>query len=362
MSASSALADGSAIITPVVITGGSPTAPVCVVPKIISPGSGCCSYSIANNVTKKFETYNQPGHVFGNEDDARAYAGTVHAKMPFFEPIGSGERLVGGWFYDNGGFHAAADYMKNDLSTSTDPSFLVHAVANGKVLSVYWDDWLGNTVVVEHTAGDGSKYRSVYNHVRNGFTNDLAHARAIDLSKYGNPPDTSNWSKYKKYAMNPNPDPRFWGGDDQVVLVKVGDQVSSGQVIAHSGDTGAGGAGNGLDVNGNPTDSRTANVHLHLFVAVPHPTIVGRWMFIDPYGVYQQVNTGCYALLKDTWYQRLYAAYYPSFHNISAMLLDKYQDYYRGMGMGMRTLGPFRRDLEKDKRRSLFCLSQAGRR
>lgn len=318
-----------------VFAAGAP----CVAAKVSPPaGSSCCSYWIRNQSAAKDERYEQPYHAFGSDSTAAAtFVSGVRVKMPFFEPFTEPRaKAVGAWYYDSGGFHAAMDYMKDGLASGENPTFEVRASAPGKVVSAVWDNWMGNTVIIEHTAPDGSKYRTLYAHMRNGKTNDVAMARAVPIPP-GSASD-SNYVKYNKFANKAVANELYWGTDAQTLQVKAGDEVGQGQLLGWVGNTGPGGAGNGLDTSGNVTNAAYGNVHLHTFFAVPNPNDSAKWVFVDPYGVYNQINTGCYALLKDTQYRRLYAAFYPSFHNVSSALVSKYFGYYPDMGMALQTL------------------------
>lgn len=132
-----------------------------------------------------------------------------------------------------------------------------------------------------------------------------------------------------------------WGTNQQAIKVKSGDNVYAGQLIAYSGNTGYGGAGWGLDNNGNPTNPNTANNHLHFQMTAPFPGTKD-WVFVDAYGVYSKMKTDageqCYDLLDATAYVRLFAPFYPSFHNVPAEYIGFYWGYYTGMGMGLQTL------------------------
>jgi hypothetical protein len=73
----------------------------------------------------------------------------------------------------------------------------------------------------------------------------------------------------------------------------------------------------------------------------PRAGYTSDWVQIDPYGVYSKVSNAdgtCYDLLKDTPYVRLFAAFYPSFHNVPLAYVTKYFNYYTGMGMALQTI------------------------
>jgi hypothetical protein len=80
------------------------------------------------------------------------------------------------------------------------------------------------------------------------------------------------------------------------------------------------------------------NVHLHTYWAVPHPTQMDTWVYVDPYGVYNQAETGCYDLLKDTSFSRLIAPFFPSFHGLPYEIFRYYWGYYTNMNWKPRTL------------------------
>ena len=321
----------------------------CTAPTITLPGSKCCDYGIQDQLTNQNITYRQPYHVFTTgvdllrEGAALGFAGTVRASLPMYLPYKNSHVALGqGWIYNNGAFHGAVDYERDNAQDGVDPSFGVYAVADGKVVSVLWDNLLGNTIVIEHKAPNGDRYRTVYNHLRNGFDNDRAAALAIPLVV---PITDANGHvtrafKYYEYVHKPNPNPLYWGTNAQTIQVVVGQKVAAGQFIAWSGNTGDGGAGNGLDDSGNPTNTATANTHLHLMTTVPdpRPTNPTDWIQVDPYGIYAKASTGCYDYLNDTPFARLFAPFSASFHNVPVEVLSKYFGYYPAAEMPLQTL------------------------
>jgi hypothetical protein len=196
-------------------------------------------------------------------------------------------------------------------------------------------------VVIEHVAPNGDRYRSAYFHLRDGLDHDVAEARGVDGTS------SPEAAEYKKFADKTNPDPLHWGTNAQAITVAPGDTVAAGQLIGYSGNTGVGGANAGLDAAGNPTNTDTANNHLHFMMTVPNPdtTQPNIWVQVDPYGVYaESTSSGCYDLLAETAAARLFAPFYPSFHNVPAEYVGHYWSYYTGMGMGLQTLSLHRKD------------------
>jgi murein DD-endopeptidase MepM/ murein hydrolase activator NlpD len=308
---------------------------VCTAPTV---AGSCCNYTFWDGQNSKNVNYHGPLTVFGNEADARTWAKGVVAKMPFYLPF---EPVVGdpgqGWFYDGGDSHGAVDYSRATVTAGKDVTFQVRAIAEGRVVSKLWDNWHGNVVVIEHTASDGSKYRSQYFHLRDGYTHDRNAAKAIVPA---NPDSNDGEAKYARYAKN-NSDKLYWGQESHTIKVNVGDWVQAGQFIAQSGNTGPGGASAGLNNDGTVSDTTRANNHLHFMLSVPSPKTAGEWVYVDPYGVYAKANTGCYAIMKDLDFPRFFAPYYPSFHNIDWALYTFYFNYYPNMNWGPQTLSVY---------------------
>lgn len=262
------------------------------------------------------------------------YAG-VRAHMPLYLPYRNSRVAIWqGFYYNWGSKHGAIDYGKTGIDNGEDPTFNVYAVAGGTVVDVGWSNSGGNFVVIEHTAPNGYKYRSTYIHLRNGFSHDLQKARNV--------PETSDkLKKYKKFANRQNPSKLCWGTESQKIAVKKNQKVKAGQFLACAGNTGSGGIGIILNDDGtleNP-DTRSFNVHLHFKLAVKdtRPGKTG-WVNIDPYGVYNKKSgIDCYDLEEETPFERLFAPFYPNFHNIPLDLVNQYWGYYTGMGMALQT-------------------------
>lgn len=301
------------------------TASTCTTPKV---ANDCCGYNIGGT------QYHGPKEVYKNEADSRSFAGGLTPRMAFFLPFeGDIASLGQGWIYENGNEHSSADFSKTKVDADTDPTFAVRAAAPGRVVSKVWDNWHGNILVLEHTAGNGTKYRTLYFHLRNGKRNDLANARAIKEPT----PANDTISRYIKYAALKDPKDINWGTDSQKIPVNVGDWVEAGQFIAWSGNTGPGGAGAGLNADGTLMDTTRANNHLHFMLAVVNPKTTGEWIFIDAFGVYAKVSTGCYDVMKNNDYKRFFAPFYSNFHNVPSDLVGKYFSYYPDMGMTLQT-------------------------
>jgi hypothetical protein len=273
-----------------------------------------------------------PSTAFATAADAKAYLETVYAAMPMYKPFTRANiKLGGGWLYNNGGSHRALDYSRTDVDVGDDPTFIVRSVAPGTVIEVGWGEGGGNRVVVEHVAPNGLKYVTQYLHLRDGKSHDLALAKAIDCTG-----KESRCPKYVEFAKNYS-NHVSWGTDAHKIMVKVGDKVNAHTALAYAGNTGYGGAGWGLNDDGSP-ESHKGNTHLHLYSGAQHPTEPQNFVMIDPYGVYDQESSGCYDLLEDTLFDRLFAPFYPSFHDLPLEVLLTYFGYYAKMGMSPKTL------------------------
>lgn len=261
------------------------------------------------------------------EPELYATYAAAKAYMPLYVPYRHSKVTVWqGFYYNWDDKHGAIDYGKSGVASGEDPTFGVYSIADGKVIDVKWSDGGGNIITIEHTAPNGFKYRSTYLHLRNGFNNDIAKAKL------------SPSSKYKKFAYKANPSALCWGTNSQTLKVSVGQNVKAGQFIAWAGNTGSGGIGIILDDNGNFKSSTTSfNVHLHFELRVKDSN--GNWVKIDPYGVYNKKSgIDCYDLDSETPFARLFAPFYPSFHNVPLQYVNQYWGYYTGMGMALQTI------------------------
>jgi murein DD-endopeptidase MepM/ murein hydrolase activator NlpD len=278
--------------------------------------------------------FQSPANAFDTEGQARNFLLKVHAEQPFFLPFSHPDvRLRHGWYYNDGDLHRACDYSRSNVPQGADPTFEVRSAGDGEVVAVTWDGNGGNVVGVEHTAPGGQKVMFVYLHLRDGRAHDIEEA----LSSTS---EDDKYVKYRAFATN-YPEHVSWGTESHTIRVVEGEHVDAGELIGYAGNTGAGGAAAGLDANGQP-DDWTGNVHLHVYVAVPHPTTADTWVWVDPYGVYNEVDTGCYDLLKDTMFSRLYAPFYPNFHGVPYEVFEYYFGYYPNMGLALQTVSVHR--------------------
>jgi murein DD-endopeptidase MepM/ murein hydrolase activator NlpD len=233
-------------------------------------------------ITGTSNYYRDPTNVVNGVRYARlsALSGTSQIfKLPFTDPA---VQRWNGWLYGTNSWHWAVDYSI-DLTTS----FQVKAAAAGVVQFIGWDNWSGNTIIVRHNSAEGTDtYRTIYMHVRNGANNDCSQAwtktiptlSGSDLTNYRNILiGTGCTQDPTQRNLNSN----HWGTNAQTIPVTVGQTVTQGQFIAHSGETGPGGA---LGGGGNP------NNHLHIFHTRKDTN--NEFYFIDPYGIYGVPN--CY--------------------------------------------------------------------
>ncbi len=323
----------------------SATADYCTTPTVMQ---GCCNYWIKDNIANKNVLYGPPDEIFSSETDARNYYLSLKPRMPFYLPYSESTVRPGNvWYYSNGKGHGSIDYSKESSAygAGIDPTFKVLAAANGKVVSKGWVDLFGNFLILEHKAPNGTIYRTGYFHLRDGFDHDLQKAKATKVTS-GDP--TSRDSLYVLYANKSNPSTLQWGTNAQKIKVNVGDNVYAGQHIAFAGNTGYGGAGWGLDANGNPTNPNTANNHLHYMHWIKTPATSGdqSWLEIDPYGVYAVVNDGnrdCLQAGVNNGFNRFFAPHYPSFHNVPLEFVAGEFGYFPGTGMGLQTLNVSRK-------------------
>lgn len=264
------------------------------------------------------------------EPELESVYASAKAHMPLYIPYRHNKvTLWQGFYYNWDKRHGAIDYGKSGVKKGEDPTFGIYAIAAGKVIDLKWSNGGGNYVTIEHTAPNGFKYRSTYLHLRNGFDHDIAKAKK------------SPSAKYKKFA-NSNSSKLCWGTNSQKIKVKVGQKVKAGQFIAWGGNTGSGGIGIILKDNGKlkkATNSYNVHLHFELRIKDTRRGHTNKWVKIDPYGVYNKKSgIDCYDLDSETPYARLFAPFYPSFHNVPLSLVNKYWGYYTGMGMALQTI------------------------
>ena len=309
---------------------------VCIEPTVVIE---CCTYVLnEGDETDPEITYYSTEDAYITEESAENALFQISAELPLFVPFDASEVTLGhGWMYNGKEkrAHGSIDYRRSETEAGVDVSFVVRASSWGTVVAKFWDPWHGNVLILEHPGPGDLTYRTLYFHLRNGGANDREHA-LNDTDATGDP-DASE-DKYLEFAANYT-DALYWGTDDHEIRVDVGDPVSAGEPIAWSGNTGPGGAGAGLNADGSPKNTTTANNHLHFMAAVKHPTLTGgEWVFVDPYGVYDQQESGCYDLLQVTRFDRLLAPYFPAFHNVPVNVVNFYLGYYARMGLQLRTL------------------------
>src|SRR5262249_50838595 len=158
---------------------------------------------------------------------------------------------------------------------------------DGKVVWVGWMSSPGNVIIIEHTASNGQKFRTIYHHLRNGRDNDIAYARATRAFYTTNvgawPPSDGAWAFYQTLADNDyntlNTIPTLaqlaaiqsrWGTNADTLMVSVGQTVKAGQQIGWAGMSGVHGA-----------NSNYQNTHLHIMFARQawHP-VSGSWQLL----------------------------------------------------------------------------------
>ncbi len=325
---------------------------VCVAPRF---GRSACTI-FPNNVPHNCTDPRGPGefrartlrNVFGsNEDSIRAYLSTVRPYMPFYLPFRDPKvRLGQGYYYDEGFAGGAAHHALDFFDAVTDEAlagtFAVRAVGDGVVRQIFWQQGGGNIVIIEHTASNGFRFLSGYVHLRNGKAHDQARVAAMDCE---NDPILNNTGRkercrrYKRF-LERHPNHPVWGSEAHRLRVTVGQRVRAGQVIGWAGSTGIGSLPIVLDANGDLTPSQRVrgNTHLHFVMLAQSPFWDDTFIYVDPYGVYGQRESGCYDLLADTEFPRLFAPFYPSFHNVPLQVFARYRGYWTESGGALRTL------------------------
>lgn len=257
------------------------------------------------------------------------------ARMPIYPPYRESDVTVGaGWMYNATDRHNATDYGRNGRT------FTVHAVADGEVIWVGYMPSPGWVVIIEHTATDGSKYRTVLHHLRNGRDGDIRMARLTEASvtlNGGDWPIDAKWTTYQDTADQDGIDiaqnrnvaaiEARWGTNAMTLRVAEGQLVKAGQLIGWAGLTGVHG------MNGSMT-----NVHLHQMFArrTMHDDIGQQWTFFDPYGLYA-LDKACYRTsypsgADEHQHPSVYAPLYQDYAAASPSRFQEAFDYFASFG------------------------------
>lgn len=253
------------------------------VPQIINQ-----NYSYIYTISEGGGTYRWPVDTDAVGDFLRISALPPFGSEQFLYLPFNDRRVVRGgiWLYGANNWHQAGDFY---ILPNLHFDFPVLASAAGTVMFVGWDNWSGNYVIVSHDVdGVVDSYRTIYMHLRNGPSADCDASWNKSLPSLSGA-NEAKWIGYLNSSGCPldsasrNPDPLFWGTEDQQIPVSQGQSVQRGQVLGWAGNTGPG--GKGLNSNSNP------NIHLHIFWCRRDPTN-GLWYFFDPYGLYS--TPGCY--------------------------------------------------------------------
>lgn len=284
-----------------------------------------------------------PATAFPDAAARETFLRNVRAPLPMSLPYGpqsTGNQvsLGQGWIYGGGGSHRGLD-IGRAASGSDDPSFDVLAVADGKVIGVYFDGppgGGGNTVILEHTGENGKKIYSLYMHLRNGATNDANAVKNISCG-------ASVACQRYQLAANKSPLAKWWGKESDTIPVKPGQFVKRGTKIARAGSSMT--VMDTLDANG-VSSADWGNMHLHVYIAVPKGTTAPNDKIaveVDAFGAYQKANS-CYVedplteTDQPTYYSRLFAPFLPDFHDLGWKPFTDYPDYLSGMGYAPATL------------------------
>ena len=257
-------------------------------------------------------------------------------------PSNSGTMMAIGWSKRQGTGHWGCDYFvaPADLRSGRELSFQVLAMGSGKVISVQWNDYAGNLVVIEHEGQGGKKYRSIYMHLRNGNRNDRRKAAGIDLASYSNNPALQKSMKlYKTFAQRWD-DQGWWGTDNQTIKVSPGQNVRAGQVIGFAGNTGQFLVDDciPLSESGRPANPNEPNIHLHVSFAFFNAE-ARKWTLIDPYGVYSTWESGGYEPGRPTRFACFFTEpMSPDFSGIPLSLFAKKFKRYADLGMPLTSI------------------------
>ncbi len=264
-------------------------------------------------------------------------------KQPIYLPFRARDntRITAAWLYTGEKRHNALDFAPLDTDT-----FLVTAVADGVVVWNAYSPSAGNVVVIEHTALNGDKFRSIYHHLRDGRDRDIARARLTNIYANNYNTDWKDSEAAKAYQnqadtdfsnlSSPNPSEemltaakKYWGSVVERIQVQTGDFIKAGQPIAYAGRT-------GVHQNG---------VHLHLMFAKPGriKTSSGltskKWVFFDPYGHYA-ISSKCYSTEAMTQFNftNQFAPAFEEFIDLDAKTFSQAFRYFAKRGYGPQTL------------------------
>ncbi len=285
-----------------------------------------------------------PGTAFPDDAAREVFLRSVRAPLPMSYPYGhqtSGNQvsLGQGWLYDGGGSHRGLDIGRSPVGAADDPSFDVLAVADGKVIGVYFDappGGGGNTVVLEHTGDNGKKFYSFYMHLRNGATNDANAVKAMSCG-------TSTACQYYQIAASKVPLAQWWGKESDAIPVTLGQNVKRGAKIARAGSTAT--VMKTLSSSG-VSSAAWGNMHLHVYLGAPKGTSAPDNKIaveVDGFGAYQEANA-CYVndplteTDQPTYYSRLFAPFLPDFADLDWGPFTDYPDYLSGMTYTPATL------------------------
>ncbi len=320
-------------------------------PSTGSDGPGSCAPDDTSDVPDGFYRAKSLKAAFDSEESIEAYLATVRPYMGIYLPFRHPSvRLTSSYLRNSGALHGALDLARGDGTVSDTNTFPVRAVADGVVRHVYWQIAGGNVVVIEHTAPNGFRFLSAYSHLRNGRWHDQDRVR--EMSCDGNPQieglslearraSARRRCRLYKTFLEKHPNHPAWGDEGDYLRVDVGQPVRAGQLIGWAGTTGIGSAPRMIDENGDPKDF-AVNTHLHFSMLAQSPFDENEFIYIDPYGVYGSMDSGCYDLLADTRFDRLFAPFYASFHNVPLKVLLRFRSYWTVSGGSLRTLSVHR--------------------
>jgi hypothetical protein len=307
-------------------------------PQFTFRNGGHYRITLNNDLTHQDDSHVEPRE-YMSEATAIEFLSKLKPGAPFGFPYPSksGTMMAIGWTKRQGTGHWGCDYFvaPADLRYERELSFQVLAMGSGKVISVQWNDFAGNVVVIEHEGQGGKKYRSIYMHLRNGKRNDRAKAAGINLASYSHNPSLQKSMKlYKTFAQRWD-DQGWWGTDHQTIKVSPGQNVRAGQIIGFAGNTGHFLVDDCVPIteSGIPENPHQPNIHLHLSFAFFNPD-ARKWTLIDPYGVYSSRDSGGYEPGRPTRFPCFFAEpMSPDFFGIPLGLFAKKFKRYADLGM-----------------------------